>query len=47
MRYPFQNELFFSHNCNCHDDYLFANEVVCRASVAFFSGPDESRAELK
>ncbi len=44
-RYPFTNELFFSDNCNCGDAQLKLADVICRVSVAFFSGPEDSKAE--
>ncbi len=43
--YPFANELFFSDNCNCGDAQLELADVICRVSVAFFSTPEDSKAE--
>ncbi len=40
MKYPFRNELFLSDHCNCHDERIYASEVVARPNVAFFAGPD-------
>ncbi|KAI9676950.1 MAG: DNA methyltransferase Dim-2 [Caeruleum heppii] len=47
MRYPIQNELFFSDNCNCGNAQLTAedNDIVCKLSVAFFAMPGASKAD--
>lgn len=42
MRYPYANELFFSDNCNCGDAKLRLDEVLFKANVAFFAGPDDA-----
>ena len=36
MHYPSANELFFSDHCNCGDPNVYEDEVVGKASVAFF-----------
>ena len=46
MQYPIHNELFFSDNCNCGDGKLDAQDVVCKATVGFFSEPGETGAEF-
>lgn len=45
MRYPFEQELFLSDHCNCGDGRMYASEVVRKAHVAFFAGPDNLEAE--
>ena len=44
-RYPFQDELFFSDNCNCEEAPLQSTDVICKVSVAFFSHSQETAAE--
>lgn len=41
MRYPYENELFFSDNCNCGDAKLRLDEVVFKVEAAFFAGPED------
>ncbi len=45
LRYPYANELFLSDNCNCHDEKMWASEVVQKVRVAFHADPDSIDAE--
>ncbi|KAF8461061.1 S-adenosyl-L-methionine-dependent methyltransferase, partial [Kalaharituber pfeilii] len=46
MKYPYQNELFFSDNCNCSDAKVRLDEVLFKVPVAFFKGPGEDGSEF-
>lgn len=46
MLYPYSQELFLSDHCNCGDPPVLASEVVRKPQVAFFAGPEASRAEF-
>ncbi|KAI5304750.1 DNA methyltransferase Dim-2 [Ascosphaera pollenicola] len=37
LTYPEERELFLSSHCNCHDDPLFASEVIEKIGVTWFA----------
>ena len=39
MKYRFDNELFLSHDCNCEDPHIYADEVVRKLQVDFSADP--------
>lgn len=41
MKYPFENELFFSDHCNCEDQRIYASEVIQVPRVLFFASSDD------
>lgn len=46
MTYPFDNELFMSDHCNCHDTKIEVTEVVQKVKVSFFSDGTNVRSDF-
>lgn len=40
MRYPYDNELFFSDHCNCGDGATYSVDVSHKVAVALFGSPE-------
>lgn len=40
MRYPYINEVFFSDNCNCGDESVYASQVLGVVPAYLFTDPD-------
>ena len=46
MSYIHSQELFLGDHCNCGDPPVLVSEVIRKPQVAFFAGPEASRAEF-